>query len=239
MNTKEILENKVVLYVVLFFAVTNFFGYLLLNNYNAAIFMAVVGFVASQFSKNMIIVLGASIVVTSMFVGSQTVQEGMANEEDEKEGMTHGGGGGKQEGKEDKKEDNQKDKNEDKKEKFQPSLSPKVIEEDKEEDDYKPQSEKLQKRMKAEGPNAIDESATIEAAYKNLDKLLGSDGVASMSKESNSILANQNQLMKNLENLEPMVNKAHSMIEGLQNSGTLDKLEGMISKFGGGKLNKL
>lgn len=231
MNTKEILENKVVLYVVLFFAVTNFFGYLLLNNYNAAIFMAVVGFVASQFTKNMIIVLGASIVVTSMFVGSQTVKEGMSNAEDEKEGMTPG--------KEDKKEDNKEDKKEDNKEKFQPSLSPKSLEEDKEEDDYKPQSEKLQKRMKAEGPNSIDESATIEAAYKNLDKLLGSDGVASMSKESNSILANQNQLMKNLENLEPMVNKAHSMIEGLQSSGTLDKLEGMISKFGGGKLNKL
>lgn len=233
MNTKEILENKVVLYVVLFFAVTNFFGYLLLNNYNAAIFMAVVGFVASQFSKNMIIVLGASIVVTSMFVGSQTVKEGMTSGEDgddnvdeDKESIDKGG-------------EKHGNKKEDKKEKFQPSLSPKVIEEDKEEDDYKPQSEKLQKRMKAEGPNAIDESATIEAAYKNLDKLLGSDGVASMSKESNSILANQNQLMKNLENLEPMVNKAHSMIEGLQSSGTLDKLEGMISKFGGGKLNKL
>ena len=215
MNTKEILENKVVLYVVLFFAVTNFFGYLLLNNYNAAIFMAVVGFVASQFSKNMIIVLGASIVVTSMFVGSQTVQEGMDNPEHDK------------------------DEKKDKKEKFQPSLSPKSLEEDEEEDDYKPQTEKLQKRMKAEGPNSIDESATIEAAYKNLDKLLGSDGVASMSKESNSILANQNQLMKNLENLEPMVDKAASMIEGLQRGGTLDKLEGMISKFGGGKLNKL
>ena len=233
MNTKEILENKVVLYVVLFFAVTNFFGYLLLNNYNAAIFMAVVGFVASQFSKNMIIVLGASIVVTSMFVGSQTVKEGMTSGEDgddnvdeDKESIDKGG-------------EKHGNKKEDKKEKFQPSLSPKSLEENEEEDDYKPQTEKLQKRMKAEGPNSIDESATIEAAYKNLDKLLGSDGVASMSKESNSILANQNQLMKNLENLEPMVNKAHSMIEGLQSSGTLDKLEGMISKFGGGKLNKL
>ena len=58
---------KLVLYVVLFFAVTNFFGYLLLDNYNAAIFMSVVGFVSSQFSKNMIVVLGASIVVTSLF----------------------------------------------------------------------------------------------------------------------------------------------------------------------------
>ncbi len=218
MNTKDILENKLVLYVVLFFAVTNFFGYLLLDNYNAAIFMAVVGFVSSQFSKNMIVVLGASIVVTSLFVGSQTVKEGMADKD-----------------KEDKHEEIDK-----KKEKFQPSLSPKSLEEDGDEnDDFKPQTEKLQKRMKAEGPNSIDESATVEAAYNNLDKLLGSDGVAGMSNETNNILANQNQLMKNLENLEPMVNKAASMIEGLNKSGTLDKLEGMIGKFGGGKLNKL
>ena len=38
MNIKQVLENKIVLYVVLFFAVTNFFGYLLLHNYFSVIY---------------------------------------------------------------------------------------------------------------------------------------------------------------------------------------------------------
>ena len=216
MNIKQVLENKIVLYVVLFFAVTNFFGYLLLHNYNAAIFMAIVGFGASGFSKNMIVILASSIVITSLFVGGQTVKEGMASR-NIREGFSEGGGD---------------------KESFKPALAPKTLpskeeEEEEEGDDFKPATENTQKRMKAQAPNSIDQSATVEKAYERLDTLLGTDGVKGMSEGTNNILKNQTEMMNNLKNLEPLVNNAANMIENLESRGTLGKIEGMISKING------
>lgn len=229
MDMKQVLENKIVLYVVLFFAVTNFFGYLLLHNYNAAIFMAIVGFVASQFSKNMIIILAASIIVTSLFVGGQTVTEGMSSRKI-REGFE--GGGEEEEGFEGGGEKKSK-------ETFKPALSPLKVpnkekkEEEEESDDFKPSTENTQKRMKAQTPHSIDQSATVENAYERLDSLLGTDGVKGMSEGTNSILQNQTQLMNNLKSLEPLVNNAANMIENLESRGTLGKIEGMISKING------
>ena len=74
------LENKYVLYIVLFFAITNLFGYLMMGDIRVLAFFALVGFVVSKFSKNMIIVLGSAMLATNFFlVGRSTSQvvEGM------------------------------------------------------------------------------------------------------------------------------------------------------------------
>lgn len=259
-NMKDILENKIVLYVVLFFAVTNFFGYLLLNNYNAAIFMAIIGFGASQFSKNMIIVLASSIVITSLFVGSQTIKEGFkeGNDSDEKDkevprdeeprAMAGGGdsdpetkkGGGGGGGTKAQAGDDEKGAATDKKgDTFMNELSPKNLDESDDDGDFKPQSEKQQSKMKAVAPTDVNQGSTMEAAYKRLDDILGGAGMANMSSDAGSMLKHQKDLMENLDNLEPMMAKATKMIENLDNNGTLDKIEGMMAKFGGLKNNKL
>ena len=76
------LENKYVLYIVLFFAVTNLLGYLMMGDIRVLAFFALVGFVVSKFSKNMIIVLGSAMLATNFFlVGRRTTQivEGMTS----------------------------------------------------------------------------------------------------------------------------------------------------------------
>ena len=76
------LENKYVLYIVLFFAVTNLLGYLMMGDIRVLAFFALVGFVVSKFSKNMIIVLGSAMLATNFFlVGRTTTQvvEGMTS----------------------------------------------------------------------------------------------------------------------------------------------------------------
>ena len=124
------------------------------------------------------------------------------------------------------------------KESFKPALAPKTLpskeeEEEEEGDDFKPATENTQKRMKAQAPNSIDQSATVEKAYERLDTLLGTDGVKGMSEGTNNILKNQTEMMNNLKNLEPLVNNAANMIENLESRGTLGKIEGMISKING------
>ena len=76
------LENKYVLYIVLFFAITNLLGYLMMGDIRVIAFFALIGFVVSKFSKNMIIILAAAMIATNFFlVGRSTSQvvEGMVS----------------------------------------------------------------------------------------------------------------------------------------------------------------
>lgn len=76
-NVKSLLKDKIVLYVVLFFAITNFFGYILLKNYDAVMFMVLVGLITSYFSKNMIVILLSSIILTTFLTTTSTIKEGL------------------------------------------------------------------------------------------------------------------------------------------------------------------
>ncbi len=82
-NVKSLLKDKTVLYVVLFFAITNFFGYILLKNYDAVMFMVLVGLITSYFSKNMIVILLSSIILTTFLTTTSTIKEGLVEGKDE------------------------------------------------------------------------------------------------------------------------------------------------------------
>ena len=84
---KNMLKNTYVLYGVLFVALTNILGYMSHHNYEAVIIFALVGFLTQSFSKNMIIILLVPIVFTAVFtMMRQNVREGVDNKHDE-EGM--------------------------------------------------------------------------------------------------------------------------------------------------------
>lgn len=79
-NFKSLLKDKNVLYVVLFLAVSNLFGYLLMREIDAVVFFLVVGFLATYFSKNMIVVMLIAMISTNLLIGSKhlrSVKEGM------------------------------------------------------------------------------------------------------------------------------------------------------------------
>lgn len=79
-NFKSLLKDKNVLYVVLFLAVSNLFGYLLMREIDAVVFFLIVGFLATYFSKNMIVVMLIAMISTNLLIGSKhlrSVKEGM------------------------------------------------------------------------------------------------------------------------------------------------------------------
>jgi len=84
-NFKDSLKDQRVLYVVLFLAVTNLFGFLMARNFNAVIVFLLVGFISTYFSRNMIVVLMVSMVVTNIVSGVKMIKEGMENKEEEKD----------------------------------------------------------------------------------------------------------------------------------------------------------
>ena len=63
-KTKNLLENKFVLYLVFFLALITVFSYIVTNNYPPVLLFLLIAILTYYFSKNMIIILGAAIVGT-------------------------------------------------------------------------------------------------------------------------------------------------------------------------------
>jgi hypothetical protein len=83
--------------------------------------------------------------------------------------------------------------------------------------------------------STIDHSATLQKAYDDLDKLLGTDGINKMSDETKRLAEQQQKIMKNIENMAPLLQNATKMLEGLplDNIGKIqESLSGFMNKFG-------
>lgn len=222
MKLKSLLKNKTFLYFILFIAVVNTFGYLMLRQYEAVILFVLVGFLTSYFSNNMIIVLISSIVVTNLFASSRLninlnegFKEGNEHEtEDEVQGETVDETVDETVGETEAKHFGKK-KKENKKEKMTGhKLRPA---------DYPPGGK----------TSKIDTSGTLEAAYDNLDKLLSSDAINKMSDETQNLAEQQDKLMGNIDRIGPMLSQAKGMLDKLNIMGetqkTLDSKLGIMS----------
>ena len=73
---EKLLQNKYVLYLVLFIAVTNILGYLAIEDFRSLMVFIAVAALASHFSKNMIIVLGSALIGTNILYASSRMREG-------------------------------------------------------------------------------------------------------------------------------------------------------------------
>lgn len=71
---KLLLKDKNVLHIVALIAIMNMLGYLLFRDLNAVAFFAIVGFLTTYFSKNMIVVLLVALVATNILTMSKTLR---------------------------------------------------------------------------------------------------------------------------------------------------------------------
>ena len=72
----KMLENKYVLYFVLFLAVSNILGYMIMGNVTSIVFFVLVAYLVSCFSKNMIVILSVPLIFTSVLMVGAKVKEG-------------------------------------------------------------------------------------------------------------------------------------------------------------------
>lgn len=221
-NMRPLLKDKTVLYIVLFFAVTNFFGYILLKNYDAVIFMILIGLITSYFSKNMIVILLSSIVVTTLLTSLTTVKEGFDAKKNEHPDVHEDPSGvhvdasnnkvkSKNTDKDGKSDKDGKTKS-DKKENFSNELSPQLLEDvdNSGKDGYHAASENIDQN--------IADPHSKEGAIDNLDQIL------SNGSDTASLIQNHKAVVKNMKNLEPLIASTQSLVDGLKNSGLIENL---------------
>lgn len=250
MKVPGVLKNKYVLYVLLVVAIVNVLGYLAIQDYNSLALFVVIGLLSTYFSKNMAVNLLVAILVTSVVAVNSKVQEGF--EEKMKEGAGDGvqsqikkvmsnlndtvEKAGEEAGEKASKKskcdpacDDGKICNEDgkcvKKSGFQnnvPPSSPAPVNDDNDES----------------VGDRIDYAATMEQAYNNLHKMLGEDGMNSITNETKKLVSQQKDLMGTLNQMAPILTNAKETLSGL-NLGDMGDMSKMLKDLQAGAPPKM
>ena len=236
-DMKSLLKNKMVLYVVLFLAVTNVIGYLITDNMMAVVLFVLSGLATTYFSKNMIVVLVTSLVITSFFVGTKTAirinKEGMKNKKDKKDKKDKSGEKKDKKEKENFDDDDDEDDIEDTQHEAAKVIRKNKPMKKRESDKMNSKEEDNMKTKDKKNKITIDHQSTLEEAYDNLERMLGSDGIRNMTKDTKKLAEKQKKLMANIKNMQPMLQNATKMLEGLdlEGMGNITKMMGNVTNL--------
>ena len=225
------LTNKMVLNVVSFIALLNVIGYAVMGKFNNVLFFIVLAILVKYFSKNMIIILGVPLLVVNLLsLRSGSVFEGLENNNDNKS-----------------KSGNQKNLDkalDDKKKQTSPMLPGTEQQDDKSgvvSANVKT-DESFEVGRKKNAASKIDYATTVEDAYDELNKILGSDGIKRLTSDTQGLMQQQADLAKSMEamtplieSIMPMAEKAQKMMESMDSgNGSLGSVMEMAKKMSGG-----
>jgi len=234
----KLVNNKITLYIVAIIAFIVLVGHIINSQFSAILLFFLAGGVAYCFTKNMTIVLGSSLAVTTIATMSRSFfvyQEGM------KEGIDNDLSNNKGKKISESKEPGESEEPEESEEPGTQAtgamdtgstrtlakgtssggtgtpdpegltqLKPALL-------DNIPNKDQMQKQL--------GKATEMEQAYDNLEKIMGKDNIQSISTDTKDLIKQQNELIKQLKTMTPALNDAMSSIGNLDFS----KLSGMFN----------
>lgn len=193
----KFLTNKWVLNVVSIVAVFNVLGFIVMDNFNSLVYFTVLALAVAYFSKNMIIVLGVPLILVNFANVAQNKSntEGMTNKPDEHSKVIN--------------------KLNNDKRKLEQATLPGT---DAEDAGATPSNVKTDEsfevgRAKKKGGYDIDYATTVEDAYDDLNKILGSDGIKQLTDDTQNLMKQQLQLAQSMEGMAPLIKGMAPMLE--------------------------
>jgi cytoskeletal protein RodZ len=244
-SVAKLLENKYVLYIILFLAVTNLLGYMVMGSIAPVIFFIIVGYLVSIFSKNMIIVLLVPLLLTSILMAGSKAIEGFDNPIalDETVHATTSTTPSsttpssttttttppsttiatKKQGTVSSTPLSQGSNN---------VVTPPMQTTDNTDAVGDPVGQQQQgmTTMYHKKNNRIDYAATVEDAYEDLNKILGGDGIKRLTDDTQRLMGQQIQLADAMKSMTPLLEQAKGMLQGFDLKN-LDGLASMAKQF--------
>ncbi len=193
----NVLTNKYVLYVLLFFAITNVLGYLAMHDYESLTLMVAIGALTHYFSRNMIVILSAAILGAVLLRGPMRSEWAWT----EKEGFK-----------------GKKDKEEEETTKVKETM--KVEEDgvdilDKKDDDIAEAANESEED-EVTGGKKMDYDSSIEKQFNSLQGIMKSGDIGGIT---------QDNLAEQMRQIEPMLKTAEGLMAKLEGSGMLNMVE--------------
>ena len=225
----KLLTNKWVLNIVFVASLLSVISYLLSGNIDAFLFFVVMAVLIAYFSKNMIVVLGVPLILVNLFVANKGKQ-------DNREGLENASDSSSTDTKTPSQAQVIKNLNSDKRAKDSTPITPPVIE-------GKTDEHFEVGRPKKGGGYDIDYASTIEDAYDELNKILGSDGIKRLTDDTQGLMKQQAQLAESMkgmgpliQGMAPMMKQAQAILGDMGNDKEgLGSIMNMAKKLAGGK----
>ena len=105
-----------------------------------------------------------------------------------------------------------------------------------------PASDEEDQEMSTGKPGKLDDSATVEAAYENLDNMMDDGSMQKMSEHAANLKEQNQKLAENMKNVQPMMQQAGAMMDAMGGTKGIENMLGqvnsMIDKLGGFMPNK-
>ena len=204
----KFLTNRTVLNVVFVIALLNIIGYLMIGQFHEVVYFVLVALLTSYFSKNMIVVLGVPMFFVNLFSRMNTMREGLEKMEMKTK-------------KEKNEMKNKKEKNED---------------EDNEHE--KEKNEEPFEVGRSSSGSEIDYASTVEDAYSELNKIIGSDGIKRLTDDTQNLMKQQLELTKAMQGmgplmagLKPLMSQATELMGTMKGEGGFKDLMGMANQL--------
>ena len=230
--------DKNVLYIMLVIAVVNVFGYLMMGNFEAVVFFAIVAYLSTFFTKNMVIVFLVSILATNFLMVSKvnyfsrmTGVEGMQTKNGNGSGSEDADPKptgkptptptGKPTGKPTPKptKSDSKKTSAEKKEGMNGKLAPAKFNDDSDDDGDASSAPFL-------NGTSAQKNAQMEKAHDALQSM----GNGTMQVQTEEVLKQQKMLMDNIKVMQPFLETAERFLDKFNMKG----IDGLLGKIGMG-----
>jgi hypothetical protein len=222
-SNNKLLNNKIILFIVSALALFSLYMHITKSNFSAVLLFFLTAALVYSFTKNMILVLGASFIVTTIASMSKNLfglKEGFKEDKDDED--EEGEGELESTAKEaaivkkmkktktDATADAAADADADEDEKFgNQKISPALF--------NTPSKKNVEQQL--------GKATEVEQAYDNLEKIMGTEKINSISTDTKDLIKQQNELIKQLKTMTPALNSAMSSLGNLD----LNKLTGMFN----------
>lgn len=221
----KLVNNKIVLYIIALICLFDILGYIMRYEFSAVLFFYLIGMITFNYTKNMTVVLATALIMTSLMHLIKNImgfKEGMKGKKDEPNLKKMA-------------EDLAKEKDDEETEESEETEETEETEENEETEETEDKEDIKNKKSKKSGyqnqiklnpgmyntPNKeqikkqLGKAEHMEKAYDNLDKIIGDEGIKSISNHTKKLVKQQNELMKDLKDITPTLNEAVGAISKL------------------------
>ena len=217
----NLLTNKLVLTIIFWLSLTNIIGYLIYGKFDIVVYFILIALILYNFSKNMIIVLGAPLILVNFYVlGKSRFKEGLENKPNDATTTTP---------------TRDPSANATQKAEIKADISEHV---DPETKASLGQGGFEVGRNKGKSKYNIDYASTVEDAYDELNNILGSDGIKSLTSDTQNLMQQQKQLTEAMSQISPLMNnigpllkQAQTMMGTMKSNGGVDQLNQLAKQF--------
>jgi hypothetical protein len=216
----KLLKNKFVLNIVFVLSFLNIIGYAMMDRLTIVVLFFIIGFLVSNFSKNMIIILGIPLIIVNLISAYGTVKEGMENnvknndnkiEQDKKKPVAM--------------KEVESSTNNTQEPRTGQRLQMSKIENSSDESNAAQTNGGFESNINGKNKGRqIDYATTVEEAYDNLNNILGGEGIQKLTADSQKLMQQQVQLAEAMKNMTPLIKSIEPMVQNLQ--GMMGQMEG-------------